>query len=320
VTVDLAPDRSEKLRLRHPVLVAAGGAGFGAELLDAVGDLLPGAIVTRSTTRTNRNGPPAPRMETLQYGLLTSIGFPDAALDSVVRRHGPRWASTDVPVVVSIHAETVEDIAWLVRRLDTLPGVAGVELDLAGPAGGRGGPPIGLDLEASELATVAARAATDLPLIVKLPLADGTDVARAVAAAGADAISAIGPVPALALEGSRARSALGSSHAGLSGPAIKPMALRTVHEMAQVVRIPIVGIGGVSNLDDVLDFLAAGASAVGVATAALADPELPGSLGRELQQWCAREGVTDVHQLIGTALPRRRQRATRRAAADLRQA
>ncbi len=307
MTVDLAPARHGGLRLRHPVLVAAGGAGYGIELIEAVGALTPGAIVTRSTTRQARRGNPAPRMVQQPGSLLSSIGLHNPGLEEVLRRHAPRWASSDVPVIVSVCGDTAEDIAWLARTLDMHPEVAGIELNLACPDRGRGGLPIGLEAEASELATVSARAATELPLIVKLtPVApDLREVARAVAAAGADAISVIAPLPALALDERRQQALLGTAYGGLSGPALKPVALRAVYEIAQVVSVPIIGIGGISSLEDVLDFLAAGAAAVGIATAALADPTLPGRLGEELQAWCSREGVADLGVLMGsgTAAP-----------------
>jgi len=308
VSIDLAPGRAGGLKVRHAVLVAAGGGGYGNELLDAVGDATPGAIITSGTTRTARSGNPPPRMAPLPDGLLSSVGHPNPGLEAVLRRQAPRWGGSDVPIIVNVCADTADDISWLARRLDMQPEVAGLELDLAGPDRGRGGLPIGLDVEASELATVAARAATDLPLIVKLsPVAeDVREIARAVAAAGADAISAIGPLPALAIDEGRRHARLGTSYGRLSGPALKPLALRVVYEIAQVVRIPVIGIGGISCLEDVLDFLAAGATAVGVATAALADPALPGRLGGELETWCRRQGIGEHHQLVGTALPRRR--------------
>jgi dihydroorotate dehydrogenase (NAD+) catalytic subunit len=313
-TVDLAPLRPSGLRLTHPLLVAAGGAGYGTELLDAVGDLAPAAIVTRSTTRAPRRGSRPPRMTTQAGGLLWSIGLANPGLDAVLRRHGPRWGTSGVPIIVSLCADSAEDIGWLARRLDLAPEAAGLELNLACPDRGRGGLPIGLDVEASELATVAARAATDLPLIVKLtPVApDLREIARAVAAAGADAISAIGPLPALALAGDRQRALLGTAYGGLSGPLLKPVGLRAVYEIAQSVSVPVVGVGGATDLDDVLDYLAAGATAVGLATAALADPTLPGRLAIELAGWCVRHRIDDMRELVGTALPRRRDRGSLR--------
>ncbi len=312
--VDLAPGRSGGLPLRHPVLVAAGGAGYGNELIDSVGEATPGAIITRSTTLAPRPGNPPPRMTAAPDGLLSSVGVQNPGIKEVLRRQAPRWAASDVPVIVSICADSAVDIAALAQAIDVQPEVAGIELNLACPDSGRRGLPIGLDTDASETATVSARAATDLPLIVKLTASvpDIREIARAVAAAGADAISAIDPLPALALVADRIGPALGTAYGGLSGPALKPVALRVVYEIAQVVRIPIIGCGGVSSLDDVLDFLAAGASAVGIATAALADPTLPGRLGGELGAWCHARGLASYGELIGSAKPSRRDRGSLR--------
>ena len=312
---DLAPRRHGGLRLRHPVIVAAGGAGYGAELLGSVGDLQPGALVTRSITRDARRGAPVPRMTPLPDGLLHAVGTPNPGLEAVLRRHGPGWGATEVPVIVGLWADDAEDIAALARTLEMQPDAAGIELNLECPDRGRRGEPIGLDVEASEVATVAARAATDLPLIVKLSGAapDIRSVARAVVAAGADVISLSGSTRGLALGDDRERPLLGSSYGWLSGPAVKPTGLRLVYEVAQVVKVPVIGAGGVGSLDDVLDYLAAGASAVGIATAVLADPALPGRLGRELYAWAEATGVGVLHDVIGRALPRRRDRGSLRS-------
>lgn len=310
---DLAPKRHDGLTLAHPVIVAAGGAGYGHELLEAVGEDVPGAIITRSVTRTARRGARPPRMALRSDGLLHAVGTPNPGLEAVLRRHGPRWGATDVPIIVSLWADGADDIAALARTLEMDPQAAGLELDLGAPDRGRGGAPIGLDVAASETATVAARAATDLPLIVRLaPAPDVRPIARAVVAAGADAISVSGATRGLALDEDALGPALGSAYGWLSGPAAKPGGLRQVYEVAQVVRVPVIGAGGVHSLEDVLDYLAAGASAVGLATAALADPALPGRLGSELAAWGEANGVEDVRELIGRALPRRRDRGSLR--------
>ncbi len=314
LAVELAPNRPGRLRLRHPVLVAAGGAGYGNELIEAVAEQKPAAIITRSVTREARTGNRPPRMAGLPDALLSSVGLQNPGLEAVLHRQAPRWAASDVPIIVSICADNADDISAMARTLDMRPDASGLELNLACPDRGRHGEPIGHDVAAAETATVAARAVTDLPLIVKL-IAGAPDVriiARAVAAAGADAISAIGPVPALALDRDRAGARLGTAYGGLSGPTIKPIGLRVVYEIAQVVRIPIVGIGGVACLDDVLDYLAVGATAVGIATAALGDPLLPGRLGEELAAWCEAHGVSDTRELTGRALPRRKDRGSLR--------
>ena len=314
LSVELAPHRPGRLRLRHAVLVAAGGAGYGNELIEAVAEQKPAAIITRSVTRESRTGNRPPRMVGLRDGVLSSVGLQNPGLEAVLHRQAPRWAASDVPIIVSICADNADDISALARTLDMRPEASGLELNLACPDRGRHGEPIGLDVPAAETATVAARAVTDLPLIVKLAAGapDVRIIARAVAAAGADAISAIGPLPALALDGDRVSARLGTSYGGLSGPAIKPVGLRVVYEIAQVVSIPVIGIGGIACLDDVLDYLAAGATAVGLATATLADPWLPGRLGEELAAWCDEHGVSDAGQLTGRALPRRKDRGSLR--------
>lgn len=311
----LAPARHGGLVLEQPVIVAAGGAGYGVELLESVSDELPGAIVTRSVTREARRGARGPRMVPRGDGLLHAIGTPNPGLEGVLRRHGARWGSAAVPVIVSLWADDVDDITTMVRALEIHPEVAALELDLGAPDRGRGGRPIGLDLDASEVATVAARAATELPLIVKLAgmATEIRAIARAVAAAGADAVSVSGATLGLVLDADSAGPALGSTYGWLSGPAAKPAGLRLVYEVAQSVKVPVIGAGGVSSLADVLDYLAAGASAVGVATAALADPRLPGRLGRALETWGREHDVSDVGDLIGRALPRRRDRSRPRA-------
>ena len=311
---DLAPGRHGGLELRHPLIVAAGGAGYGNELLESVGEHLPGAIVTRSITREARRGAASPRMMPRSDGLLHAIGTPNAGLEAVLRRQGERWGASDVPVIVSLCADNVDDIAALARTLEMHPDASGMELSLECPDQGRGRQPIGLDVEASETATVAARAATDLPLIVKLSSAapDIRPIARAVAAAGADVVSVSGSVRAFALDEAGQRPALGSVYGWLSGPSVKPIGLRLVYEVAQVVRVPVVGAGGVHTLADVLDYLGAGASAVGLASAALADPALPGRLGRELEAWGDEHGITEVGQLVGRALPQRKDRGSLR--------
>ena len=312
---DLAPGRHGGLILRHPVIVAAGGAGYGAELLDAVGDALPGAIVTRGVTREARRGSRPPRMVPRADGLLHAVGTPNPGLEAVLRRQGPRWAVADVPVIVSLRADNADDIAALARTLEMHPDASGLELDLGAPDRDRGGEPIGLDVAASELATVAARAATDLPLMVKLcsVVPDIRPIARAVVAAGADVISVSGASRGLALDSHATETALGSTYGWLSGPAAKPTGLRLTYEVAQVVKVPVVASGGAHSLEDVLDYLAAGASAVGLATAVLADPALPGRLGRELAAWGEVNDIGDIRELIGRALPQRRDGGSLRA-------
>jgi dihydroorotate dehydrogenase (NAD+) catalytic subunit len=308
--VELAPGRGLGLRLDNPILAAAGVFGYGVEYAELIDVQALGAICSKGTTLAAREGNRPPRMVETPAGLLNSIGLHNPGVAGVIERYAPVWAEWSVPVIVNIAAERVEDFATLAHRLDGVPGVAGIELNISCPNVGRGGLQFALDPDAAAEATAAARAETELPLIVKLSPAaqDVRAVASAVAAAGADAISAVNTLPGLAIDRDRRRPALGNGYGGLSGPALKPVALRVVYEIAQVVRVPIIGIGGVASIDDVVDYLLAGASAVQVGTAIFADPELPLRLVRELRSFCTVNGFAASRDLVGLALPDRRAR------------
>ncbi|CAN5651417.1 dihydroorotate dehydrogenase [soil metagenome] len=309
-SVDLAPGREGGLWLAHPVLVAAGGAGFGIELLDELPASLPGALVTVGVTLAAQRGNPPPRMVALAGGLLSSVGPQNPGIERVLSRYAARWASFEVPIILNLCAESEADFASLARMVDGRSEIGGVELNLACGERRRGGQPFGLEPEATSRVVGAVRAVTSLPLIAKLTpaAADVRGVAHAAADAGADAISASGSLPALAIDRARRRPALGSTYGGLSGSVLKPVALRIVHDIAQVVDVPVIGVGGVACLEDVLDLLMAGASAVGLTTATLADPGLPGRLGLELEAWCRDEGLGSHREIVGAALPARRSR------------
>ena len=210
-------------------------------------------------------------------------------------------------MIVNVAGESVADYVEVVRRLDGVPGVAAIELNISCPNVGKGGLQFAIDADAAGGVTAAVRRVTDLPLLVKLSpnVADVRPIARAIADAGADALTAINTLSGIAVARARDRPLLGNVFGGLSGPAIKPIALRIVYEVAQVVDIPIVAIGGITELADVLDYLAVGAVAVQVGTAIFADPSLPVRVIDELAAECRRRGLTSYRPLIGTALPAR---------------
>ena len=314
--VDLTVDLGRGFVLSNPLVVAAGVLGYGTE---AAGDLpldRLGAICTRGTTLRPRSGAPPPRMAEVPAGLLSQIGEHDPGIDAVIERHAPAWATWRVPVVVNLAGATASEFGELARRLDAVPGIAGIELDLSVANGGRSGLPFAADAGSVAAAVGAARSATDLPIIAKLSAItpDMRPIARAAVDAGADAISAIGTVPGLSIAPERDRPSLGGGKGGVSGPAIRPIALRVVFEIAPVVTVPIIASGGVSSLDDVLDFLAVGASAVAVGTAVLADPLVPIRLADDLATECARLGLDTHRPLIGTALLSRSKSRPRRGA------
>jgi dihydroorotate dehydrogenase (NAD+) catalytic subunit len=305
--VDLSVELGRGLTLANPVLVASGTFGYGIEYGDVVQVERLGAICCKGTTLRPRVGNQPPRVTETPAGMLNSIGLQNPGVDAVVAKYAPTWAGWGVPVIVNVAGESVGDYVEVVRRLDGVPGVAGIELNISCPNVGRGGIQFAIDADAAGSVTAAVRRATDLPLLVKLSpnVADIRPIARAIEDAGADALTAINTLSGIAVAPSRDRPLLGNVFGGLSGPAVKPIALRVVYESVQAVRIPVVAIGGVTELADVLDFLAVGAVAVQVGTAIFADPTLPVRLVDELRAECARRALTSYRDLIGTALPAR---------------
>lgn len=314
--VELAVDLGRGLVLPNPVVVASGPFGYGVEVADVVDLPRLGAIVTRSTSLKPRSGHPGPRIVEVPAGLLLGMGPQNPGLDAVLERYAEVWARWPVPVILSLCADSSGELGEAVRRLEGEPGIAGIEVNLSCGSGGRGGAIPGLDADAASSCVAAARRATDLPVIAKLTAqaADVRGVARAVEAAGADVIAAVNTLPGFALAEDRRAPALGADYGGLCGPALRPIALRVVWEVAQAVDLPVIGVGGVATVEDVLDFLAAGACAVGVGVAALADPMLPVRLADELADACRDRGVSAARELVGTALPARTAPASTRGA------
>jgi dihydroorotate dehydrogenase (NAD+) catalytic subunit len=303
--VDLTVDLGRSLVLPNPILVASGTFGYGVEYGDVVDVNRLGGICCKGTTLRARIGNPTPRVTETPGGMLNSIGLQNPGVDAVIEKYAAQWTTWRTPVLVNVAGESVHDYVEVARRLDGVPGVAGIELNISCPNVGKGGLQFAIDPTAAAEVTAAVRRVTDLPLLVKLSpnVADIRPIARAIADAGADALTAINTLSGIAVAPGRKRPLLGNIYGGLSGPAIKPIALRIVYEVAQVVKIPVIGIGGVTNLDDVLDFLAVGAVAVQVGTAIFADPTLPVRLVDALAGECGRQGLASYRDLIGTALP-----------------
>ena len=309
-SVDLTVDLGRGLVLPNPVLVASGTFGYGIEYGDVVDVDRLGGICCKGTTLKARIGNPTPRVTETPAGMLNSIGLQNPGVDAVIEKYAGEWTTWRAPVLVNVAGESVHDYVEVARRLDGVPGVAGIELNISCPNVGAGGLQFAIDAGAAAEVTAAVRRATDLPLLVKLSpnVADIRPIARAIADAGADALTAINTLSGIAVAPGRRKPLLGNIYGGLSGPAVKPVALRIVYEASQVVKIPVVAIGGVTELADVLDFLAVGAVAVQVGTAIFADPTLPVRLVDQLAAECAERGLTSYRELIGTALPAKAQR------------
>ncbi len=305
--VDLSVEVGRGLRLQNPILVASGTFGYGIEYGDVVEIQRLGAICCKGTTLRPRIGNPTPRVTETPGGMLNSIGLQNPGVDAVIQKYAGTWSGWRVPVIVNVAGESIADFTEVARRLDGVPGVAGIELNISCPNVGKGGIQFAIDAEAAGAVTAAVRRVTDLPLLVKLSpnVADVRPIARAIADAGADALTAVNTLSGIAVAPARDRPLLGNTYGGLSGPAIKPVALRVVYEVSQVVDIPVIAIGGVTELADVLDFLAVGAVAVQVGTAIFADPTLPVRLVDQLAAECRRRGLASYGPLVGTALAKR---------------
>ena len=306
-SVDLSVDLGRGLVLDNPVLVASGTFGYGIEYGDVVDVGRLGAICCKGTTLKARIGNVTPRVTETPAGMLNSIGLQNPGVDAVVDKYARIWQGWRTPVIVNVAGESVSDYVEVVRRLDGVPGIAGIELNISCPNVGKGGLQFAIDADAAGSVTAAVRRATDLPLLVKLSpnVADVRPIARAIEDAGADVVTAINTLSGIAVTRTRDRPLLGNVFGGLSGPAIKPVALRIVYEVAQVVDIPIIAIGGITELADVLDYFAVGAVAAQVGTAIFADPSLPVRIVDDLAAECRRRGLTSYQPLVGTALPQR---------------
>jgi dihydroorotate dehydrogenase (NAD+) catalytic subunit len=299
--IDLAPHCPRELRLRNPVLVASGCFGYGLEYARFIDIQRLGAIVCKGTTLRPRAGNPTPRLAETPAGLLNSIGLQNPGVEAVIAEYAPVWAEWEVPVIVNIAGETVGEYAELARRLDEVTGVAGLEVNISCPNVAAGGMAFGMDARAAAEVSAAVRRATTLPLLVKLTpnVADIAAVARAVVEAGADALSLINTVQGMVMDVEARQPVLPRGTGGLSGPAIRPIALAMVYEVAGAVDVPVVGVGGIVTAHDALEFLLAGASAVQVGSACFVNPQAPLQLLDGVTAWMQQQGITSLAEIIG---------------------
>jgi dihydroorotate dehydrogenase (NAD+) catalytic subunit len=297
-------------------MAASGVFGYGVEYDDVVDVNSMGAICTRGTTLRPRLGNASPRAIETAGGLLNAVGLHNPGVNAVLERYGDRWGAWAVPVIVNIAGNSIGDYAELARRLDGHPGVSGIEINLSCPNAEAGGVQFALDTTAAAAAVAAVRAMTELPLLAKLsPSApDPRTIARALVDSGADAITAVNTMPALALDRNGRGPFLGNVYGGLSGPALKPIALRVVFEIAQRVKVPIIAAGGIASLEDALDFFMVGANAVQVGSAVFADAQLPLRIADDLATWLAAHGHGSHRDIVGVALPPRRQKSSAKGA------
>jgi len=303
LSVQLAPKNKNGLRLANPVMTASGTFGYGTEYSHLFDIQRLGAIVCKGTTLKPRDGNSQPRLMETPSGMLNSIGLQNIGVKVLITEKAPLWAEWHVPVIVNIAGETVEEYAQLAQELDGIPGVSALEVNISCPNISAGGVEFGVHPEPAARVTASVRANTSLPVLVKLTPNTGeiARVAAAVAEAGADAISLINTVRGMAIDVYTRKALLGNRTGGLSGPAIKPIALAMVYEVAGAVDLPVVGCGGIASGSDAIEFIMAGASAVQVGAASFANPDAPIDVLEGIEQFMSREGVKDIGELIGAA-------------------
>jgi len=303
LSIQLAPQHSTGLLLRNPVINASGTFGYGTEDDPGYDIQQLGAMVTKGTTLVPREGNPQPRLVETASGLLNSIGLQNPGVDTVIREKAPQWAGWQLPVIVNIAGETIDEYAALARRLDGVAGVAALEVNISCPNIRAGGDEFGARPQSAAAVTRAVKAATSLPVLVKLTpnTSDIVAVAVAVAEAGADTVSLINTLRGMAIDVSRRRPKLGNITGGLSGPAIKPVALYMVYQVAAAVTVPVVGGGGIATAGDAVEFILAGASAVQVGTVSFAQPRAPLDILQGIEHYMAIEGIDKLTDLVATA-------------------
>jgi dihydroorotate dehydrogenase (NAD+) catalytic subunit len=300
---ELKVQLAKGLRLENPVMTSSGTFGYGIEYSELFDIQRLGAIICKGTTLKPREGNPQPRLVETAFGIINSIGLQNIGVKAVIKEKAPIWAGWRVPVIVNIAGDTVEEYAELARELDGVKGVSGLEVNISCPNVNAGGAAFGAEPDCAAEVVKATRKATSLPLMVKLtPNApDIVTVAKAVEAAGADAISLVNCYKGMAIDIYQRKLVIANGTGGLSGPAIKPLALTLVYQVAGAVKVPVVGLGGITTGEDAVEYIMAGASAVQVGSATFSNPRAALDVLEGIQSFMEKEGIKSLKEIIGAA-------------------
>ncbi len=300
-TVDLSVTLAG-MRLKNPVLAASGTFGYGVEFAELVDLNRLGGIVTKGLSAEPMEGLPAPRLVETPAGMLNAVGLQNIGVRRFLAEKLPALRRYDTAVIVNVFGQTTEEYVEVIERLNEAEGIAAYELNVSSPNARRGGMQFGTHPELLREVVAAARRAARRPLIVKLSpnVGDISEFARIAEDAGADALTLINTLLGMAIDLDSRRSRLGHPTGGLSGPAIKPIALRMVWQAARAVKIPIIGAGGIATGQDALEFMVAGARAVEVGTANFVKPSAVVQVVEEIRNYCAKKKIGRVEELVGT--------------------
>jgi dihydroorotate dehydrogenase (NAD+) catalytic subunit len=289
------------LRLKNPVMTASGTFGYGEEFADLIDLNQLGGIIVKGTTRMPRQGNPYPRMVETPSGMLNAVGLQNKGVDYFVEHIYPRICDLDTAIIVNVNGSTIDDYVAVCERLNPLDKVAAVEINISCPNVKQGGMTFGTTCTGAQSVVSACRKAYDGTMIVKLTpnVTDVTEIARAAQEAGADALSLTNTFLGMAIDVERQVPCLSTITGGLSGPCIRPIAVRMVWQVAKAVNVPVIGLGGIMNGRDALEFILAGATAVQFGTANFVDPQATIKAIGYINDYLDRHGLDSVNQLIG---------------------
>ena len=289
------------LELKNPVMTASGTFGYGLEFADFIDLSQLGGIIVKGTTLHPRQGNPYPRMSETAMGMLNCVGLQNKGVDYFCEHIYPEVQNLGTHVIVNVSGSSPEEYAACAARIDALEGIPAIELNISCPNVRQGGMAFGVTTSGAASVVKAVRSSYHKTLIVKLSpnVTDIADIARACEAEGADAVSLINTLMGMAVDIERRQPLLSINTGGLSGPAVKPVALRMVWQVAKAVDIPVVGLGGISTPEDAIEFLMVGATAIEVGTANFIDPTVTVRIIDGINQWLDAHGCTDVREIIG---------------------
>lgn len=289
------------LELKNPVLTASGTFGYGEEFADFVDLNRLGGFIIKGTTINHREGNPYPRMAETPSGMLNAVGLQNRGVDYFIENIYPRIKDVDSHVIVNVSGATIDDYVAVCEKLAPLDQINAIEVNISCPNVKQGGMAFGTTCDGAAQVTKAVRNAYPKTVIIKLSpnVTDITEIARAVEAEGADSVSLINTLLGMAIDVERQRPYLSTITGGLSGPAVRPVAVRMVWQVAKTVKIPVIGLGGIMNGCDAIEFMLAGASAIQVGTANFIDPSVTMKIIDYMDEYCLRHGIKDINEIIG---------------------
>ena len=289
------------LELKNPVMTASGTFGYGTEYADFMDISRLGAIIVKGTTLNPRQGNPYPRMAETPSGMLNAVGLQNKGVDYFVDHIYPEVRKIDTNIIVNVSGSCIDDYVQTASIINTLDDIPAIELNISCPNVKQGGMAFGVKPESAAQVVSAVRKAYDKTLIVKLSpnVTDITEIARAVEDAGADSVSLINTMLGMAIDAEKRKPILSTITGGMSGPAVKPVALRMVWQTAKAVKIPVIGLGGICSATDAVEFLLAGASAIQIGTANFIDPSISEKVIDGIEAYLQRHGFNSVQEIIG---------------------